>query len=94
MGSFVGGQGARSLVILVLHECIWNVPAVSLVLPVFDNTGSLASLPRQAVYPSGSMVPPWVPASCFLAGNREAELRPTTISSLFLFHVFLSFLFS
>ena len=29
-----------------------------------------------------------------IAGNREAELKPTTFSSLLLFHVFLSFLFS
>ena len=34
-----------------------------------------------------------VTASLFLAGNREAELNPTTFSSLLLFRVFLSFLF-
>ena len=39
-------------------------------------------------------VPPWVTASCFLARNREAELKPTTFSSLLLFCVFLSFIFS
>ena len=40
------------------------------------------------------MVPPWVIASHFLGGNREAELKPITFSSLLLFRVFLSFLFS
>ena len=38
-------------VILVLRECIWNAPAVSLVLPAFDDIGSLGSPPRQVVYP-------------------------------------------
>ena len=28
------------------------------------------------------LVPPWVTASHFLAGNREAELKPTAFSSL------------
>ena len=49
----VGGgvlvQGARACVILVLRECILNAPTVSLVLPTFDDTGSLGS-PRQVVY--------------------------------------------
>ena len=40
------------------------------------------------------LVPPWVTASCFLAGNSEAELIHTTFSSLLLFRGFLSFLFS
>ena len=60
--------------------------------PTFDDTGSLGS-PRQVVYSPGSMVPPWVTASRFLAKNREDELKPTTFSSLLLFCVFLSFLF-
>ena len=30
----------------------------------------------------------------FLAGNREAELKPTTLSSLIVFCVFLSSIFS
>ena len=51
---------------------------VSLVLPAFDSSGSLGSLPRQVVYPPGSMVPPWVTDSRFLSGNNEAELKPTT----------------
>ena len=72
MGSIVGGQVDRARVILVLPECIWNPPAVSRVLPAFDDTGSLGFLPRQVVSPLGSMVPPWVTASHFLAGNREA----------------------
>ena len=45
-----GGQVARARVILVLWECIWNVPVVSLVLPAFDDTTPLGS-PRQVVYP-------------------------------------------
>ena len=89
-----GGQVARARVILFLRECIWNAPAVSLVLPALDNTGFLGSPPRQVVYPSGSMVLTWVTASRFLAGNGEAELKPTTFSSLLLFRVCLSFLFS
>ena len=40
------------------------------------------------------MVSPWVIASHFLVGNREAELKPTTYFSLLLFSDFLSFLFS
>ena len=44
----LGVQGA--CIILVLRECIWNAAAVSLVLPAFDDTGSLSS-PYQVVYP-------------------------------------------
>ena len=80
-----------ALVILVLHECIWN--AVSVVFPTFEDTGSLGS-PRQVVYPPGFMVPPRVTASRFFPENREAELKATTFSSLLLFYIFLSFLFS
>ena len=89
----LGVQGVRARV-LVLRECIWIATAVSLVLPPFDDIGSPGSPPRQVVYPSVSMVPPCVTVFCFLAGNREAELKPTTFSSLILFCVFLSFLFS
>ena len=60
-------RGAR--VILVLRECIWNTPAVSLFLPAFDDTGSLGSPPRQTAYPPSSMVPPWVTVSRLLAGE-------------------------
>ena len=89
LGSIVGGgEGARALIILVLHECTWNAAAVSLVLPAFDDTGSIGSPPHHMVYPPGSMVPLWVTASYFLAGNREAELNLTTLSSLLLFRVF------
>ena len=79
-----------------LHDCIWNAPAVSLVLPTFDATGHLGSTPHQVVYPPGSMVAPWVTASRFLTRNREAELKPTTFSYflLLLFRIFLPFLFS
>ena len=95
MGLIIGGSGgACARVNLVLHECIWNGPTVLLVHPAFDDTGSLGFPPLQVVYPPGSMVPPWLTASRFLAGNTEAELKPTTFSSLLLFHNFLSFLFS
>ena len=55
VGSVVrgGGQGARARIVLVLHECIWNAPAVLIVLPTFDNTGSLGPHPRRVVYPPG-----------------------------------------
>ena len=66
-----GVEGARAL-ILILHECIRN--AASLALPAFDDTGSLG------FHPSCFMVPPWVTASRFLVGNREAELKLTTFS--------------
>ena len=42
---------------LFVRECIWNVPAISLVLLVSDHTGSLGFPPRRVVYPSGSMTP-------------------------------------
>ena len=45
----LGGQGAYAHVILVLCECIWNAPVVLLVLPAFDDTGSLGSPPVQVV---------------------------------------------
>ena len=47
------GQGARTRVILVLREFIWNATAVSLVLQTFDDTSSLGSPSRQVVYPPG-----------------------------------------
>ena len=64
---------------------------VSLVLLALDDTGSLGSHPCQVIYPSSPMVLPWVTASHFLVGNREAELKSSTFSSLFTFlcfHVF------
>ena len=54
MGSIFGGLGARARVILVLRECLWNAPTVSLVFPAFEDTGSLGSPPRRVVYPPGS----------------------------------------
>ena len=79
------GQGARALVTLVLYGCVWNVPVVSLSLPTFDDTGCLGSPLRQVIYPPIEMVPPWVIASRFLAGNTEGELKPAIFSSLLLF---------
>ena len=50
--------------LFVLRECIWNVPAVSLDLPTFDDAGSLGYLPRQVIYLPGSthgvMVVDWI----------------------------------
>ena len=46
-----------------------------LVLPGFDNTGSLGSPPHWVVYHPGSTL---VTASHLLVGNREPELKPTT----------------
>ena len=72
-----GSYGASARVILVLSECVWNAPAVSLVFPAFDDTGSLGYLPQ--------WFPPWVIASHFLERNREVELKLTPLSSLLLF---------
>ena len=71
------GQETHVRVILVLHECIWNAPAISLVLPAFDGAVSLGFPPRQGFIP---LVPIWVTASHFLVRNMEAELKPTTFS--------------
>ena len=66
----LGGKRARARVIHVLRECIWNAPAVSLVLPVFDDTGSLGYPPRQVVCPPDPIVPPWLTVSVSLLGIR------------------------
>ena len=68
------GWGARACVHLVLRACIWKALAVSLVLPA-----------QWVLLRPGSMVPPWMTASGFLAGKVEAELKPTTFSSFLLF---------
>ena len=47
----LGDQGARAQCVLVLLECIWNAPVVSLVFPAFDDIGFLGSPRRQVVYP-------------------------------------------
>ena len=60
----LGGQGACTRVILVLRECIWNEPMVSLVLAAFDGTGSLGSPPRQGIYHSGSTLGNCLPFPC------------------------------
>ena len=62
-----------------------NTPNVSLVLPAFNDTGSLGFDLHRVVCP---LVPPCVTASRFLAVNREAELKLTTFTSLLLFRVF------
>ena len=65
----LGCQGTCAGVILVLRGYIRNALAVSLVLPTFDETGSLGSPMRQVVYPPSSMVSTWVTASPFFPGN-------------------------
>ena len=51
----MGLLGARGHVILVLRECIWNELVVPLVLPIFDDTGSLDYPPHRVAYhPSAS----------------------------------------
>ena len=68
----LGAQRFQVRVILVLHEYILDAPVVPPVLPMFDVAGSLA-------YHLGSTLET---ASHFLMGNIEAELIPTTFSSL------------
>ena len=46
----LGNQGSHTRFILVLREFILNTSAVSLVLAISDDTGSLGSPPRQVVY--------------------------------------------
>ena len=42
----LGGKGTCACVFRVLHECIWNAPEVSLVLPAFDDAGFLGFPPH------------------------------------------------
>ena len=49
-----GSQGSRARVIPVLLERIWDAPAVSFVLPTFDDTDSLGFPRRWVAYPPGS----------------------------------------
>ena len=62
----LGVQGGPACVILVLRECIWNAPEVSLVVPAFDDTSSLGSPPTQVVYPrlNGSTMDDCLPFPC------------------------------
>ena len=49
------------LLFLFLCEYIWNEPVVSLVLPAFDDTGSLSSPPHQVVWFHGSTLGDYLP---------------------------------
>ena len=49
----LGVEWVSARVILVLCECMWNAPAVSLVLPPFDDTVSLGYHRRWVVYSRG-----------------------------------------
>ena len=88
------GQEVRDRVILVVHKCIWNALVVLLgpPSPTFNNSGSLDYLQCWVAY--HQLCSNLVPASRFFPGNREAELNPSTFSSVLLLGVFLHFLFS
>ena len=79
-GGNVGSQGFRECVTLFVRECIWNALVV------------LGFPPRWVVYHSSGSTP--MTASRFFVGNREAELKPTTFSSLLRLRVFLTLFFS
>ena len=64
LSSLVGGSGARCCVILVLREFIFNTPAISFILPAFDDTGSLGPPPRRVVYLHGSTLDHCFPFPC------------------------------
>ena len=53
-----------AVVLFLLRECICNAPAVSVVLPAYDHTGSLGSSPRHVVYPTDSTLCNCLPFSC------------------------------
>ena len=82
----MGGQGARDRVVLVVCGYIWNALVVLLRLLTFDGTGFLGYPLRRVVYRQS--VSTLVAASHSLAGNREADLKPSTFSSLLLFCFF------
>ena len=89
---WLGVQEVRGSITLGIRECIRNALGFFLVIPTFDDTGSLGYPSRRMVYrPSVSTLGDSFP---FHSWNMEAELKPTNFSSLLLFRVFLSFLFS
>ena len=59
-GSIVWGVKGLALMLFLFYVNVSGMrpPAVSLVLPAFDDTGSLGSPLRQVVYPPGSIVSP------------------------------------
>ena len=85
------GVREPALVLFLFYECIWNAPAASLVLQTFADTGSLGPPPRQVLYHPGYTLANFLSFPC---GKREVELKLTNFSSLLLFRVFLSFVFS
>ena len=91
-----GGQGAHAHVILVFtcSGFYVNVSGMHLWSHLFSQPLTITDpwVFHRVGWPI-HLVPPWVTASHFLAGNRETEQKPTTFSSLLLFRVFLSFLF-
>ena len=60
----LGGQRVCARVIFVLRECIWNVPAVSLVVPAFDDTDSLGFPPRWVGCSADSTLGDYLPFPC------------------------------
>ena len=55
---------ASACVILVLRECTWIAPEVSLVLPAFDYIGSLGFPSGRVVYTHGSTLGDCLPFHC------------------------------
>ena len=76
----LGVEEARNRVTLVLHECIWNVTAVSHVLLAFDHY----RLP--GLFSASSVLSPLVFTLVTVLhvriGNRETGLKPTTFSTI------------
>ena len=60
----LGVQGPRAHVIFVLRECIWTAPLVSLLLPAFNDTGSLGYPQFRLVYPIGFGPGDFLPFPC------------------------------
>ena len=69
----------RLPVLVLFFFCvnISSAAAVSVVLPALYDIGSLGFPPRRVVNSTNSTLG----TSCFLAGDREAELKPTNFSS-------------
>ena len=90
LGSVVGEVRGPALVLFLFYMNLSGMCPVFLLVPAFDDTGSLVILDIGWSIP---VVFTLVTASYFLAGNREAELKYITFFLPLLFHVFLSFLF-
>ena len=88
----LGVRGDRGRVILVVRECIKKALVVLLVLPTFEDIGSLGYLLRRSIYSLSVFY--MVIVSRFLAGKRKVDLKRITFSLLLLLRFYLSSLFS